>query len=272
MSTMTTERPHGYTRYKLDGCRCYVCGFANSEYCADRERAIAYGTWKPFVDAEPVREHIRMLSEAGIGWKRVAALAGLSSGSLSKLLFGVKSKNRPPAARIRTANAAKVMAVRPGSDVLADGALVDAVGTVRRLQALVRRGWPQSQLAERLGMTPGNFGTMLDYEHVTAGKARLVADLYRRLENQDPAAHGVGQAGITRAVRYGTARAWPLPAMWDDDRIDDPQAFPDWTGECGDVKGYAIHHRDGIPYCGPCREAMRLYGKAQREAKAAMSP
>ena len=61
------ERPHGYARYKLDGCRCYTCGYARSEYEAMRTRAILYGTWEPLIDAQPVRDHIKMLSEAGIG-------------------------------------------------------------------------------------------------------------------------------------------------------------------------------------------------------------
>jgi len=46
-----TARTHGtYTRYKLEGCRCYPCAGAASDYRANRERAIAYGTWQPFVD------------------------------------------------------------------------------------------------------------------------------------------------------------------------------------------------------------------------------
>lgn len=266
-----TERPHGYARYKIDGCRCYTCGYATSQYRDMRERAISYGTWEPFVDAEPVRSHVRMLSEAGIGWKRVARLAGVSNGSFSKLMFGVKSQGRPPSAKIRPGTAEKILAIEPSIDNLADSALVASLGTVRRLQALVRRGWPQSELSARLAMADGNFSTLLRRPSVTAETARAVRELYNRLQNQNPAEFGVSVYGRSRAIADATRAGWPLPAMWDEEALDDPEAFPDWTGECGTPRGYTIHQRDKIPYCDPCRGASRDQYQ-QRRAAAMAAP
>lgn len=250
------ERPHGYARYKLDGCRCYTCGYAASEYRANVERRKAYGTWQPFVDAEPVRDHIRMLSEAGIGWKRVAKLTGISSGSFSKLLFGIPSQGRPPSVKVRTETAEKILAVVPCVDALADRAFVTSVGSVRRLHALVRRGWPQSELAARLGMTPGNFTTLLRRPRITAASARAVRDLYDRLQNQNPTEFGVSAYGRARATADAIRAGWPLPAMWDDEALDDPDAFPDWTGECGSIRGHSLHYnRRILPVCDPCKAA-----------------
>jgi hypothetical protein len=261
-----SKRPHGYARYKLDGCRCYTCGFARSEYEAMRTRAILYGTWAPFVDAEPVRAHVRMLSEAGIGWKRVAKLAGLSTSTLTKLLYGVQSQGRPPAVKMRAENAQKILAVEPGIDILANSALLASVGTVRRLQALVRRGWPQAELAARLGMADGNFSTLLRLTRITAAKARAVRDLYDQLQNQDPAAHGISAVGYSRAVAAATRAGWPLPAMWDDDVLDDPDGFPDWTGDCGTERGYYLHYRDHVPMCEPCRAAKKAAAAERKQA------
>lgn len=70
------ERPHGYARYKLDGCRCYTCGWARAQYEENRQRAIAYGTWQPHVPAAPVREHIVQLQQCGMGLRAIAAAAG----------------------------------------------------------------------------------------------------------------------------------------------------------------------------------------------------
>lgn len=268
----TTERPHGYARYKLDGCRCYICGFAVSEYRANIERQKAYGTWEPFVSGDLVRAHMRMLSEAGIGWKRVVALSGVSNGAVSKLMFGVKSKGRPPSVKVRAKNAEKIFAIVPSIDTIADCGLVSSVGTVRRLQALVRRGWPQASLAARLGMAPGNFSALLNYERVTAVRARAVRDLYEQLQNQDPADHGISAYGRSRATANAIRAGWPLPAMWDDDAIDDSAAFPDWTGECGTARGYTIHSRDRIPYCDPCRAAWREEAQQRKAAAMAASP
>lgn len=250
------ERPHGYARYKLDGCRCYICGYAASEYRANVERQKAYGTWQPLVDAEPVRAHVRMLSEAGVGWKRVAKLAGISSGSFTKLMFGVKSQGRPPSTKVRSETAKKILAIEPSIDTLADRAFATSLGTVRRLHALVRRGWPQSELAARLGMSPGNFAVFIKRPQVTAASARAVRDLYDRLQNQNPTEFGVSAYGRTRAVNDATRAGWPLPAMWDDNALDDPDAFPDWTGECGSVRGYSLHYnRRILPACDPCKAA-----------------
>lgn len=54
-----SSRRHGYARYKLDGCRCYVCGYAAAQHNDAREHAIRRGQWQPFVDAGPVRQHLQ---------------------------------------------------------------------------------------------------------------------------------------------------------------------------------------------------------------------
>ena len=77
------------------GCRCADCSAANRAAGNQRSRAILYGRWQPYVDAGPVREHLRALAAAGIGHRRVGELAGVSSGSLSKILYGGPG-SRPP--------------------------------------------------------------------------------------------------------------------------------------------------------------------------------
>src|SRR5690606_31398529 len=42
---------------------------------------------------------------------------------------------------------------------------------------------------------------------------------------------------------------------WDPDTIDDPDAYPEWTGACGTHRGRLIHKREGTPVCGPCKAA-----------------
>ena len=48
---------------------------------------------------------------------------------------------------------------------------------------------------------------------------------------------------------------WAPPGAWDDDQIDDPQAHPEWTGECGTDRGYWVHRRQQLPMCTRCETA-----------------
>jgi hypothetical protein len=226
--TATGTRAHGTrARYVLGpgpgrgpGCRCDACTAANRAAEIKRSRAILYGRWQPYVDAGPVREHLRALAAAGIGHRRVVELAGVSSGSLSKILYGGPG-DRPPSRRVRPQTAEAILAVRPGPEQLAPSALVDITGTRRRAQALVATGWSQARLARELGLTAANFCAMLRRDQVTAGTARAVSDLYDRLWNQPPPEHDQRTRGAaSRARRHAEREGWAPPLAWDDDQID----------------------------------------------------
>jgi transcriptional regulator with XRE-family HTH domain len=207
------------------GCRCAACTEANRADHQRRDRLRLYGQWQPFVDAGPVREHLEALSRAGIGWRRAAALSGVSTGAVSRILYG--KPGRPPTRGVRQETAAAILAVRPGAEALAPSVHVDATGTRRRLQALVATGWSQSQLAERLEMLPGNFGQVMRREHVTAATARAVRDLYDELWNKPPAeATHRQKIAVSRARNHARAHGWAPPLAWDDDLIDNPAAGP----------------------------------------------
>jgi hypothetical protein len=74
-----------------------------------RERQILYGRWQPYVDAGPARQHLRTLAAAGIGWRRAARLSAVSTGAVSKILYGGPGQ-RPPSQRIRPQTAAAILA------------------------------------------------------------------------------------------------------------------------------------------------------------------
>jgi hypothetical protein len=215
---------HGtYAKYKLDNCRCYPCGFAGSEYKTNRSRAIAYGTWQPFVDAEPVRRHVQYLRECGRGLRRVAVLAGVDYSNLCRLFYPLGK--RLPATRIRPSNAQALLAVEATLDNLAPKTIIDAAGSHRRLQALVCVGWSQSKLAGHLGMTGRNFGTLMRNERITAGKAKRIRSLYDELWDQaPPEVTGPDRAATSRARNHAKAHGWLPPMAWDDELLDVPEA------------------------------------------------
>lgn len=221
-----SERPHGYARYRLDGCRCYTCGWARAQYEDNRQHAIQRGTWQPYTDAEPVRIHIRTLQSCSMGLRAIAAAAGIDRKRLQAVLTGRPERGTGPQEKIRPALAKAILAVEPTLENLAPGTLLNPAGTRRRVQVLVAMGWPQQHLADRLDMTPSNFGAMIRRDHVLARRALQVRALYDQLWNADPAQHGATSAGITRARKHATSHGWPPPAAWDDDTIDNPESTP----------------------------------------------
>jgi hypothetical protein len=261
-----TERPHGYARYKLDGCRCYTCGWAVAQYNDARDHAIRRGTWHPWTDAEPVRQHIAQLRACGMGLRAIATAAGIDRKRLQALTVGRTERGTGPQEKVRPALAAAVLKVEPTLDTLAAKTPIDATGTRRRLQALVAVGWPQHHLAVELGMTPGNFGPTLTREQVIVRTVRAVRAVYDRLWTADPTEYGATPAGVTRARQHAAARRWAPVGAWDDDVIDDPAACPDWTGQCGTPIGYWAHQRIGVPPCQPCRDAKTAHARARKAA------
>ena len=262
----TTARPHGNAKYHLEKCRCPDCTQAARDYENNRYRAIAYGRWQPFVDAEPVRQHIRALGEFGIGWIRAAKLAGVSTGGVSKILYGDRPRGLAPTKRVRPETALKILAVEPTLANLGTRTPIDGTGTRRRLQALVAKGWTQSELARRLGADRANFARTIVSDLVEAGTARAALALYDELWRLDPVEHGVPAHRAAHARRLAEAKRWAPIGAWDDETIDDPNTFPDWTGHCGTSKGYQKHYDLRVPLCEPCREARRTDRRSTTEA------
>lgn len=222
----------GYIR---DKCRCRPCRDANAAYQASIDRLKAYGRWDHLTDADPVRAHVRHLMASGMGWQRVARLSGVSTGAMTKILYGkllADGTRRAPTKRVRHETAQRILAVRPELDLLGSKAVVDGTGTRRRLQALVAAGWSQAKIAAMLGMTGTNLGRIVYGDRVHAATARAVRDLYDRLwDTPPPETERNDRIAASRARSLAKRRGW-LPALaWDDDTIDDPAA---WANESTD--------------------------------------
>ncbi|MFF1297969.1 MULTISPECIES: hypothetical protein [unclassified Streptomyces] len=264
-----SNRPHGYARYRLDGCRCYVCGYARSLYDENRDKAIAAGTWQPWVDAEPVRVHIRHLQSCGMGQRAIAAAANVNRKPLQYILNGRPQRGTGPQTKLRPALAAAILAVEPTLDNLSGAVSISAVGTVRRLQALVAAGWSQERQAIELDMTSTNFSRLINATTVTVRSARRGRAHYDQLWNVDPVSHGSRPQDVARTKARAALAGWAPVGAWDEESIDDPSAHPDWTGHCGTVRGAAVHEDHGIPLCPPCQAAVerRLQRRAAHELR-----
>lgn len=221
---------HGtYAAYTLDACRCPDCAQAVSDYERDRTRRNAYGR-SNLVDADPVRAHIRGLGAQGMGWKRVATQAGVSNGAMWKLLYG---RRRPDGTqkvsrRVLREVADRILAVEldlaPHAIIPADR----AIGTSRKLQALVALGWSQSKLGGRLGIGAQNMTRLVrGGDGVQVRTARAVAALYDDLSmTLPPQSNQRERISVSRSIRMARERGWVPPLALDDERIDDPTHDP----------------------------------------------
>lgn len=257
--THKTHHPHGTNaRAALDGCKCQPC--RDAAYRATKQwRARVATRGHVYVDATPARDHIRRLQDAGLGWKRIADLAGVANTSVYALLYGRRGK--PPSTKARRETITKILAVpMPSVDDLGARVPVDATGTRRRLQALATQGWTLAQLAARAGLPDRQaVDRAMRASTTSAGTARTIRALYDQLWNQRPTpANRHEQAAITRTIRYAKKQGWAPPLAWDDDTIDDPDAAPD-TGEHArrgaDLDEYLFLVRAGET---PYRAAQRL--------------
>lgn len=230
MTVTDREAPHhrSLTCVKEYRCRRPECRARSADYDRTRNRLVAYGRWQPLIDAEPARQHVRMLGSFGIGWQRACRLSGVSNGGMSRLLYGDYGRGRGPSKRIRTETADRIYTVRADISNVADCAVVDGTGTRRRLQALVAQGWPQLQLAHRMDLEFHTVNELVNgADSVIGSTARATQTLYNRLWNVDPASRSIAPRYITQAKRIARFKNWAPPGAWDDEYIDSPSATPD---------------------------------------------
>lgn len=95
-----------------------------------------------------------------------------------------------------------------------------AVGTCRRVRALVTAGWSMAEQARRCGVSQSTISELAwdRREWISAQMADTVAGVYAELQ------HVPG--GSTGARNLGRRQGWPPPAAWDPDKVDDPMIGP----------------------------------------------
>ena len=192
-----------------------------------RRRLKGMGLWQdPFVPSEPVRQHLRKIHEAtGMPFYAISEKIGLPHGSsLQPLLWG-RGKHGP-SEKVSRETAELVLAYWPSMDDLPDTTLIDATGTVRRVEALAVQGWSRNWVGRQVGMREDNFRKALSKSKVTVGLARRVVAVYDQWWNQDPLDHGLALNPVSRTRHAAQRAGFYGPLAWDDDTIDNPNAMP----------------------------------------------
>lgn len=170
-------KPHGTRLRYMGGCRCLPCRAANSNAETRYRRLRMTGRGNPIVDAAAMRRHVERLSTQGLGYKRVARLAGVSISTVGDVLFGRQDG-------VRRAIADRVLKVRATLDVLAPSALIPVGPTKAIVDRLMRDGYPAARLATLLGYRSPKL-QILRSPTITVRNARRVRDLAAWLLAED---------------------------------------------------------------------------------------
>lgn len=192
---------------------------------ARRRRLQALGQWQPYVDAEPVRQHLRKVNATGMSYVAIAERLGLpQSNSLQHVLWGRGTPE--PGQKVSRETAELVLAFWPSLEDFPDAALIDATGTRRRVEALAVRGWARHLIASRVGVDVKYFRKAVGRPRVSARLARGVVEAYDAWWDQDPLEHGVPWSSVSRVQADAVRGGFHGPLAWDDDTIDNPCAVP----------------------------------------------
>lgn len=172
------------------------------------------------IDAAPVRKHLRILNSYGLGYERIAKLAGVRVWTVRTLLVGRSSApqgKRVLQVTVPQYEAERILALQPDHALLADAALMPAVGAHRRVQALVSQGWSLAKIARELGIKPQSLSAMLNQAGVRADTHRQVVSVYDSLWNVPPPQATPSERGaVSRARGLAATRGWVSPLAWDD--------------------------------------------------------
>lgn len=204
-----------------------------------------------------LQAHLASLVNAGMPHRQIAEQSGVAASTVSRIAQAVHSG-------ATRKNYDKLMAVTFELPDLRGARLTDLVGLQRRVNALRGDGWPLEVLNRTLGrLGISRLRALSDgtAKYIHADPAEALKAMYAKLADVDPVDYGVPPADVKKAKSWTKAKGFAPSSCWDADTIDDPEAFPEWTGACGTDEGYTIHIRETLggnplPLCEPCRQAV----------------
>ncbi|MFE0699156.1 hypothetical protein [Streptomyces sp. NPDC058872] len=213
-----TNRGHGSPTWVFTKrCSCKKCRAVKNAYQRQVYRRRGYGTWQPYIDATPARQHLLMLHRAGISYSQIGRQSGLHENHVRRIAKGRSKQVRPATEQAILALTVEGMQRK----------VLPVTGSARRLQALVAIGWPFSTLATYVGMDPRSVCRITYQRFIFKSTADSIAATYEQLKAQTPEDHGVSRVGAQKSRALAERRGWRDPLWWDDmGHIDDPAFDP----------------------------------------------
>lgn len=199
--------------YSYHRCRCLPCRAANRDYFRSTAHLTRTLKW---ADAEPVRQRILQLREAGLTMKAMSELSGVPISGLTTILHGPHGRTvkRVLASTANAINAVSYKDIAAYSPT--DKTRID--GTVARLQtmALQAAGWCSEDLAERGGVGKQTFNRLMRGLGTTEQMRRRIDLLYRELRwAAPPQDTPLQRTRVRRALRRAAANGWTTTMVED---------------------------------------------------------
>lgn len=226
---MTTETffKHGTaTAYINHKCRCFQCRVWNSHKQSQYRRNQLYGIKSYFVDAKPVRAHLRKLIKNGAAVKTLARQIDVGQTTLNELLNGRPESRRNDRPRYKSKVARivadKIFAI-PLTQAKDFNPYVDGHKVQRRVQALAAIGYSHTWIGQQIGMNAQNFHVMMTNAFVTRRTFEAIDKLYEQYSHiRRVATNRWEQGSISRTLSTAARNGWLPPAAYDD--IDEAPA------------------------------------------------
>jgi hypothetical protein len=184
----------------------------------DRARQTAAGTWQPWADPAPVRDHVTGLLQAST-FQAVGRAAQVGEMTVWEIAHGAR-----PAIKHQTA--AALLAIQP-SDLHPQRAAAN--GGMWRLRSLVAMGHTTGRLAAALGAPRHVIEPLIRGERATITTA-LGEDIHRLFDawwdKRPPRRTPAQKAAACNALQRAAVHNWPCPAALDEDELDLPGYQP----------------------------------------------
>jgi len=211
------------------------------------------------VPVGPARAYLRQLHFVyGMSSAQLADRCTLSPSSVLEIIAGHRAGvkgDRHPLQDIFRENAESVMAIEPEIPKERGGAMINAIGTTRRVQGLAAIGYPVRWTRDVCGFAGQSFYLLAQGKRsvVFFSTAYRIKALYEKHElDLHPERHGISMQAVRLTKTYAARNGYLPPILWDWDTIDDPEGYPNYTGFCGSQKGAQLHEQAGTEVCGPC--------------------
>lgn len=194
-------------------------------------------------ELERARVHVTRLYNRGMSYNQIAATApnDMNETTVAKVV------NRWTETIHRDTYNALMRTYYVAPQGWRTGRKMDPVGVRRRMQALVADGFGYNVLGGVMGISlQAVFQLCTREAPAHASTYGYVVPVFEKLEGKDPLAYGATKLGVSRAKGTARRHLWAPSVCWDADTIDNPDAFPEWTGACGTVTGYNLHRSEQV--------------------------
>jgi hypothetical protein len=191
---------------------------------------------KTLIPPTQARAHLLALTAHGWNLTEIQNVTGLDRCALGLIRDGSRQT-------IRWSTEQRILAVNVHDHTPRS---VPSIGSARRVQSLYALGHPLEVTSQHVGRTPPYLSDLVHGRRpsVSMETHTAVQQAYDRL--------GMTIGNSIRAKRLATKNRWACPLLWDDDAIDDPNGFPDWTGHCGNPNGWLLHAVNEETPCAAC--------------------